>query len=579
MFIRRMIAVVAVVLACAFVVPAAFAVYSSEITLIQSFPTDSTGGDRTKSIAGDENFPFQIRTSYWPSTTTCSLNGGTATPCSWVYIPRGLRATSSSTPTTADLNTIAVTQTDPMGVTTSASYSYVYSTRTEAPSRALSAQGYCRLQTAPANAFPGAPGADKMKEVVLYGGYNASTTPITLGSPSTGSTRITYTTQSVTFDGTNNSAVFGTGSLTYPKIYAPGATGPFRVPMQATLLAANGEDLTPPSIEITSTVNRSRFSVPANYASCFRVLPPAGIVDNDDGTYSATFGWVNMYPIAISTAKGYFGPWSGPNLYSRPAQYVGLGNYLTTPADVDIMDAGQPYYFPGNSTGTWTYTWTDDGSLYSPGDAGRDPQLPFTWTVGGDTTGFYVRRALATHHTQAPSVFTPFTHANATTPITTPAVPASSSTDATGSTKPSTAPASVSGGNPGRRTTLKVTARRTYPRRVITHPGHIVRIDVTIRNTGTVDAVGGRICDVIPVGAVIVAATARSQIDKRKVCWTGTRLAAGSAVTGYIKLRFPDTTKARRVVNRITASATNARPSKARVVYRIVPARPEPVTG
>lgn len=546
----------------------AHGVESRDISLIENFPTNH------KARYGETpqgSWAFLLKMPYWPGANTCSLNGSPATPCSWV-IPTDV----------ADglLSKLEITQTDAFGATTTDSTTWTRS----GPSQdsGLNPVAYCRLVTGPITRP--LPWYAAQPVTVLWGLFNDRRSPIDLTgrnvfadaslNPADPNIYKAGTTRAFSFDGRSWQKYFAPLPQT-PPVFAPGESAPFATTVTAPFSGASKD----PEMQISRGGDTFFLDVPAAYASCFRVIPPSTIIDNGDGTYSATFGWVNLLgdPLLIPTNRS--GAWGVVDLYGHATRRLGTLNTLRLPNGAYVDDAGQPTYFPASSLGTWTYTWKDDGSLYRAEDAGQDPVRPFEWIVGGTNSGFYVRRSLATHHTQAPTPITPFTHINPNTPTTTPPIPVAAPSRLNAGDGVTQSPTALSGGHPGADTTIAFSVRRAHPRSVVARPGQVVRVDYALRNTGASEAVAGRLCETVPRGTVVVAAPGRHKVSATRYCWSSHRMAAGAAIEGHLKVRFPSRLAGRTARISISITYDNAPRVSRTLTYRIPTGRVTAVTG
>ena len=551
------------------IAPHARAVDSRNISVIENFPTNL----KTGSSSTNGSWAYLLDTPLWPGTNTCEVDGGAPRPCSWVI---EMRVATGKT------GTLKVTQTRADGSVTVDSASWVHSPKTR--DSGLAPQAYCQLTTGPVKAV--SDWYSTQDVTTLWGVYNDRPTPIDLSgrnayadptlNPSNPTVYRAGTVSSFLYDGRTGrfNPIYSPLPQT-PPVFAPGESAPF--PTATVTGIVNGIQDRTPSIRISNGIDSFGVDVPNNYASCFRVISPSTIIDNGDGSYSATFGWVNLMGDPLSIRAGASGPWGMGTMFGHATRRIGLANQLRTPSGSSIDDAGQPTYFPASSLGTWTYTWKDDGSLYRSTDAGKDPVLPFEWRIAGETAGFYVRRSLATHHTQAPTPISPFTHIDPSTPATTPAIPiALPSRSGDGTT---TAPTSLSGSHSGAATTTTLTLGRTRPRAPIAKARQVVRVDYTIRNAGSSEAIGGELCETVPRGTIVLAAPGRHRVSARRYCWASHRLAAGSAVQGHLLVRFPAHLAGRAARIRVTVKYDNATRVTRTLTYGVRGGRGEPVTG
>jgi uncharacterized repeat protein (TIGR01451 family) len=339
--------------------------------------------------------------------------------------------------------------------------------------------------------------------------------------------------------------------------WVPGLNGPYSIPDVSYVAGQrnmNGDPsfamnvIDPRGVTIEDLARSLRAPFNIGYAQCLQVHPPAAIVDNGDGTLSATFGWTNLGAYTISTTSS--------GAFDR-SQHL-LGQSLVSDGGTTSTPAGMPTIFGANSSGVWTYTFPRPAA---------DSATPVTWTVGRETAGFHVRLADLTPAAApvaggaAAATITPFTHVNAQTPQVAPARPVSAPAQGVKSAPASRTPGALdaSGGAVNTLTRLQISSKVTSPRNRTVKPGQLIHFTSTLRNVGTVDAVNPRICDTIPVGMTFVSAPGREIKGKgRQVCWTSTRLAAGTAVTGTMTLRATKSARRGSRTNTIRATATNS---------------------
>ncbi|MGA0060096.1 MAG: hypothetical protein ACO3RU_10955 [Planctomycetota bacterium] len=296
-----------------------------------------------------------------------------------------------------------------------------------------------------------------------------------------------------------------------------------------------------------------RVSMPQKWASCLRIIPPTEIVDNGNGTLSATFGWVNHSGLDLKTGA----------IVDVKTRTIGAP-YIETLTGSSEYPQEAPTEFPGNSSGTWTYTFTDPGV---------DTSTPISWVVSDQRASLYVVRSKFTPSGTAST--SPFTHVDPSTPY----APSSRPIAPGGSPARSPVSPTVTGGNVTTKTSLRVRSRILHRRgktpRVT--PGQHLVLQTTIRNTGKVDAMAPRICDVIPLRTRILHAPRHAKVSGRKYCWSASRLAAGAAVHGRITLKVlphKEGTFYRYGLhaNRVTVKATNTKTVKAKARFFIRPA-------
>ncbi|MCK9248767.1 MAG: DUF11 domain-containing protein [Solirubrobacteraceae bacterium] len=111
-----------------------------------------------------------------------------------------------------------------------------------------------------------------------------------------------------------------------------------------------------------------------------------------------------------------------------------------------------------------------------------------------------------------------------------------------------------------RRTTLRV--RKTASRSRVSG-GKRLRFTIRVTNGGRHAAANVRVCDRLPRGLSFVSAKG-ARWRRGQACWTIDRLAAGRSRTLRITVRASRVARDRKVVNRATAQATNARRATAR---------------
>jgi hypothetical protein len=542
-------------LAALVIVPSAGALEPRDLNIIVGSPVERGGATERRSVL------FELLQPAWPGTNACSLDGGTYEPCSFEFDARNL---------TVGRHQLRVRQTGPDGsIKTDA---WTWEVLSDTNERILAPSAYCL------NAFETVRDTDEPRR-------NRATTFWEVDNRSSGAIRTIpnwrspipawpYWIPAFEFSYKNpagriaGNSYWSAGSDPAGNTFPPGVSGYWTsvAPVPETNYNGNASRYNPEfsilspyrddgsALPVDKWTKRSADITP-NYATCLRILAPTELVDNGDGTLSATFGWVNHSPTTLKVGD-------------KDQKTGAIGIAAVSRFDgSDESPAGMPTAFPANSSGTWTYTFVDPGN---------DPGSPTKWRVGEISAAFYVRQALVKR--QVGATTNPFTHSAQGTPLT-PAARPTGSTSAEGSLpRPDTAtnPA-LAGGAVAQSARLKMTTRvekrRTRLPRV--RPGAHIVIRTVLRNVGTVDAINPRICDVIPLNSRILHAPRHAKIKGRTYCWTAGRLAAGAAVRGQITLVVgkPRAGRAYRYGvyrNRVSARAANAKKITSTARYRVI---------
>lgn len=326
--------------------------------------------------------------------------------------------------------------------------------------------------------------------------------------------------------------------------------------------------LSPPGPTANTFAGSLTTYVSATEAPCLRLLPPSSVHNNGDGTLSATFGWQNLTPFTI-TAKTSGGSWVHPSGKTGAGEVKGNG--LTDSAGTVSTPKGMPTAFGANSAGTWTYTFTDPL---------RDSINPIKWRVGNESVEFYVVQSLLTPPN--PSV-NPFTHVNSSTggaPATAtqqqPVRPLSvSSPDPAKAVVAPQPKPDQTGGTVAQRGKLTLTTKVVSPKMKYVKRGKKITFRSVVRNKGTVDAVGARLCEAIPRGTKFVSAPGREIFNtkvkqhKQRVCWDHSRMAPGTAWTSTLVLKAKGKAKFGKRSNVVRARARNIPTVKKKTIFHI----------
>lgn len=539
-------AVVAAIVASA--APSANAISAADLDIINATPTEERAG-----ATANPDALFALTQPAFPGANACQLDDGAFRPCSFFFQANGLQAGD---------HRLTVRQTSAAGVVTTDTWLWTVRSAQAAIAAnvPLEAHTYCYqgFDTAVDRV-----GTTNRLGLGQWQSYVAGGTPIVADADSTDWATILGASYRRTSQGWQ--------LLPDPDVFDGIPAWPAGVGMPFSVSIANdvnarydgSQRLHDPTWNLVrlgggSALSRQSASMPTNLASCFAVHAPPGIVDNGNGSLSVTFGWSNLTPYPITAAAGANGAWKRPSA-SDPTGTVPR-NTITTETGATVTPAGMPTQFGANSTGTWTYTFPDPGA---------DGTAPITWTVGDQAASLLVRRANVTPAATAPAGATPFTHIDFTTPTAAPTRQLSA--PAPGGSAPSTAtptPASTGGAVTGR-TTLRVTNRVVRPKRRTYRRGQTVHLTSTVRNTGKTDATRVRLCDRIPAGMKLLHAPGRRRISGRTVCWTNSRMAAGTGVSGRMALRVTKMAKPGLRTNRVTVRADNVRTTSARVRFRL----------
>ena len=361
----------------------------------------------------------------------------------------------------------------------------------------------------------------------------------------------------------------GFGDLGDPiTLFQPGLTSPFPVP---------GSSRRPPRWLLTQTnggLLTRYFATP--YAPCFRVLPPPFVVDNGNGTSSATFAWINhnFFPVQSPVRLKSNASWSGlwivkTNPLRLKITPVGPGGYNQfSVSSAPTSSAGAPITFPAAATGSWTYTWQNSS-----------PPSTLQWEVTGSSAGITIQGTpVCTRQTtgQAPSILQNLDCPGGTMPPTNTQPPYIVTVPAPSPKiefkRPSTKqpPFSDVGGKPGGNTKIKVTNWALGNRKTV-RIGKTIRLRAEARNIGSNDASNLKLCDLVPKGMKLVGSPSHRTKKGRRYCWRAKRLGAGSGVLGEITLRATSKTKPGLKRNRVTLTAGNAELSRAWTRFVVLP--------
>ena len=498
--------------------------------LIQSAPTaNPLESTRTSSAV------FALRSPVYPGYNECNLDFAGWKRCSWFF---------STGPLVNGVHTLQVRRMPPGGGVPEQTDSWTWTIGT---AQAIATRALCGVRTPIAPARPESP-----QRAVLWTSVN--------GFDRDMSANIPFKNPPSSFD---KPGIYGRNGFQLMQVLtAPGLPGNVtRVPLfpsgtPATVVPPGGAysfvaGALPPvnpgekvGIETITYNNAGSASIAYSRSylglvDCLRILPPAGITENPDGTRSATFGWVNSGPIAVrAPLAGGADTWTAATWTAETTP-----NTLSGPP-ASAATAPRPTVFPPNASGTWTYTWTPAGA--------SQPNPIVVWQVGDQTASFQAGSAPRIPYGSATN---PFTHVDATTTHVWPGAPVQEVRAAS----PQALPAADTGGAVNTLTRLQVTSRVMPSRNRTVTPGKVIHFTSTLRNVGAVDAVNPRICETIPAGMVFVSAPGREIKGKgRQICWTSARLAAGSAVTGTMTLRARTSARRGSRTNTIRATATNS---------------------
>lgn len=497
--------------------------------LIQQAPTAEQNGATASDVA-----EFQLLNPTYPGYNECRINYGPWKKCSWFV--------SYSLGTSGDF-LFQVRRIAPDGATVEMDDYWAWSVRSNADP----------IETLPQCAIP-ADGATGRERVVFWRSTNTSSTPwdlVPLSTLVTLENRGVLPPSLFALMDDRPDATSQVGKLVplslKPRTIPAGGAVDYWIRVASPLLRDKpGAVLTTWSPGGYAKLRLSSSPAWQGLVDCVRVLPPAGISENADGTRSATFGWRNASPFTITA------PTSGGSTTVVPATGVGTAepNTLTGPVAATTGDP-RPTVFPAYSSGTWTYTWTPSAA---------DATATVTWQVGASTASFAPG---APARVAAGSTVSPFTHVNANTRV--PAPPLLLGAPPTSPTATTT----TTGGAVTRLTRLTITSVVASPRSRTARPGQLVHFRSTIRNVGPVDAVDPRVCETIPAGMSFVSAPGRELKRGRQVCWTSARLAAGASVQGSMTLRVRADAGAGRRTNTVTVNAANACTATSRASFDI----------
>lgn len=109
-----------------------------------------------------------------------------------------------------------------------------------------------------------------------------------------------------------------------------------------------------------------------------------------------------------------------------------------------------------------------------------------------------------------------------------------------------------------------------HPKKGYVKRGKRIHFRATLRNEGTVDAVNAQLCERIPKGMKFIGAPGReTKKNKRLVCWSNSRMAAGTAVTGTMTLKAKKKAKIGVRKNRVVIKAANSPAKRAKVKFHV----------
>ncbi|KKL47690.1 hypothetical protein LCGC14_2333010, partial [marine sediment metagenome] len=351
--------------------------------------------------------------------------------------------------------------------------------------------------------------------------------------------------------------------------FLPGLTSPFPIPASLRLRV---------QWFLTQTRGHSIRRLPTPHAPCFRVLPPPFVVDNGDGTSSATFAWINhnFFPVQSPVRLKANASWSGLWTLKRPFTAkalkitpVGPGGYNQfSVSSSPTSSAGTPITFPAAATGSWTYTWQNSS-----------PPTTLQWEVTGSSAGITIANTpVCTRQTtaQAPSILQNLECPAGTMPtantqppyiVTVPNPSPKIEFKAPSTKQP---PFSDVGGKPDGNTEIKVTNWALGNRKTV-RIGKTIRLRAEARNIGSNDASNLKLCDLVPKGMKLVGSPSHRTKNGRLYCWRAKRMGAGSGVLGEIILRATSKTKPGWKRNRVTLTAGNAELSRAWTRFQVLP--------
>ena len=528
--VRTVLIALAAATGFAFAVPA----LAANITMgvISTAPTNLRGeGTAARSAL------FELTQPAWPGRNECNLDGRGWQPCSFWFEANNL---------INGVHRLDVRQTDESGATKTDSWVW----QVTSPVMKLEPHAVCRTSYQDEKTTY----ADRIwnKGRALYTWFNPTgaqlATPLNQPWPNNWGFETIYA--AVWLPDPNDWLIVKSGGSNTS--WSPGVNGPSEAGADVDIQSA---DLTRPGITVKQpgaardTVRVAEARSWAGITPCLRIFPPPGLVDNRDGTLSATFGWTNLGPATVRTSpQGDFS--AKAHLYG--SSYVqGLSGGAETPS-------GMPTEFGANSSGTFTYTFPNPGA---------DVPQNIEWVVGRSSAAFAIRPSLATGAPQpgvAGGGLSPFTHVDPQTPTVAPTRPVSSAANGSPAGTP---PVGTAGGAVNTLTRLTVTTGVTTPRSRVVQRGQLIHFRSTIRNTGSVDAVNPELCDTIPQGMRFVSAPGRELRQGRRVCWTTSRMAAGTGVTGTMTLRATRTARIGTHTNVVTIKADNACATTARATF------------
>lgn len=548
-----------VIILLAALMPATATATSNEnITLIKGAPTSERTGTTTKRSA-----LFELAQPAWPGRNQCRLDGGALQPCSFEFEARDLAVGA---------HRLEVVQTDVAGNVRKDVWPWQIVSRQSG----LQVAPYCGVTfgTTDTDLHPEYYGARQgwlVWQVENGSGSTISTLPneTTVGD--------VYSRQAASswpwWDINLTTFIYIPGVGTTPSTKWYGDSGHNTWPQGTTYISdtarwnpdAPTDVPTDPEFSILSPYTASgaispyprygsltKSVFPSGWASCLRVIPPVAVIDNEDGTLSATFGWVNHSGKDLKAASPY----------SVKAGAIGEATLRSFTGAVE-QPATMPTAFPAHSSGTWTYTFLDPGT---------DAVDPITWTVGSRSASLYIRQSAITRGAPG-TTLSPWAFINPQTPYsaaTRPFVPTANGSIPVSST-------ATTGGDGSGQAALRIRSRilRRTARIPAAHPGTFILFRNTIRNVGTSDAISLRVCDVLPKHTRAVHTPHHAKVKSQRYCWTASRLAAGASISGTLVLRvLPKAPGVSRWygmhANRLVASAKNAKTRRTTARFRIV---------
>ena len=562
---------------------------ASNTTIIQEGPTNVRGGK-----TADTDALFELKAPAWPGRSECSLDRGAFAPCSFFFETKAL---------STGRHLLTVNQYDADGKVTTDQWPW----NVVAPFIPVEAHAYCwegfdistqsghtwrRGEALYRSYVPGGSQQATWPSIETVW-YPPSRNPADPGYPDgkildnptdndiLNGAEATYFLDNPTWSNTFVAKVIptqeggpvyasvGAGNTKADNTFPAGEGTPFGMDAYVILDPPRVDNVNylptwiiqSPGTQPGSVAQTSKATVSRDSGPCLALLPPVAVLDNGDGTLSATFGWANLSPWNIKAPTGTpaTGAWQVPN--GKGVAKV-AGNWITSIGGSTETAPGMPSEFGANSQGTWTYTFTDPLS---------DSAEPIVWQVGDHGAAINLRRAQVVPRSPSTAAITPFTHVNPGTPQPPPARPISVDTGPNGAQIiPPAVSAANSGGVVKTPTSLRIKHKVSRPKKAKVRPGKKIHFKVVIRNTGSVDAVSPKLCDRIPRGTKFVSAPGREKFKGRRVCWSGTRLAGGAAVKGTMTLRVKKNARPGKRFNKVRAKAANAPVVKTRTKFKVI---------